>query len=156
MTGGCQLTEVKSLVKENKQTVKVTREKMEYRGKVRENGQETSSEKVEGKEKIAQILRSSRQGVKIPPVTIKEQQKHINQKPLTEGSSDQQQNLKRELRLERKETPRFTGDWDQSLQYSGPLIRILRIEGLCLSNAKENGLESRSFNRRLPEKEVEL
>ena len=81
MTGGCQHAEVKSFVKENKQTVEVTHEKMEYRGKVRENGQEMSSGKVKGKEKIAQILRSSRQGVKIPTVAIREEDKHFHQKP---------------------------------------------------------------------------
>ena len=70
--------EVKSLVKEYKQTLEVNQENMEYQGKVRENGQETSSWKVEGKERIAQFLRSSRQGVKIPPFTIKKEGKHIN------------------------------------------------------------------------------
>ena len=75
---------------------------VEYQGKVRENGQEMSSGKVEEKERIGQFFRCSRQGVKIPPVTIKEEGKHINQKPLMEGSSDQQQTLKRELGLEWK------------------------------------------------------
>ena len=32
ITGGCQHTEVKSLVKEYKQTLEVNREKMEYQG----------------------------------------------------------------------------------------------------------------------------
>ena len=32
MTGGCQHVEVKSLVKEYKQTLEVNREKMEYQG----------------------------------------------------------------------------------------------------------------------------